>query len=319
MSTAVLMPSRTCMVVTSSAGLDLRSWHHPGRAARVEGCAPARRLFSDLWPAETTAPDGGPGRCGRTVAAGRGWLDLPVPVTLLWVPLVLLLDRGADIWWQRALGLRHLAAPAGAAAARDAAGPGPGRRGRRLRDRRRVHVLAAAAACTSTGWATCRPSCRRATAWSTCARWRSAARPGCAAAHRPLVTADRPGRWACAPRGGCWSRTGRDVLGAFWYLCLVGFLLVCGPVPHALRRRVRRGHLPRAARHLAGHLGLGDPRPDRAGRIGNPPSGAAGGYGWFDLAAVLAGPVVLGLVLRLRGVRRPGRRAAETPMVEDEV
>ena len=34
--------------------------------------------------------------------------------------------------------------------------------------------------------------------------------------------------------------------------------------------------------------------------IGNPPSGAAGGYGWFDLAAVLAGPAVLTLTLRLR-------------------
>ena len=32
--------------------------------------------------------------------------------------------------------------------------------------------------------------------------------------------------------------------------------------------------------------------------IGNPPSGAAGGYGWFDLAAVLAGPAVLRLPTR---------------------
>jgi len=43
--------------------------------------------------------------------------------------------------------------------------------------------------------------------------------------------------------------------------------------------------------------------------IGNPPSVAAGGYGWFDLAAVLAVPVLLRLVLRLRlvtGVRVAG-------------
>jgi hypothetical protein len=33
---------------------------------------------------------------------------------------------------------------------------------------------------------------------------------------------------------------------------------------------------------------------------GNPPSGAAGGYGWFDLAAVLAGPAVLAAVTRYR-------------------
>jgi hypothetical protein len=48
--------------------------------------------------------------------------------------------------------------------------------------------------------------------------------------------------------------------------------------------------------------------------IGNPPSGAAGGYGWFDLAAVLAGPALLALVHRARhrsGVRdlpRPATR-----------
>ncbi len=39
-------------------------------------------------------------------AVGRlGRLDPPVVVTMTWVPLVLLLDRGAGIWWQRLLGL----------------------------------------------------------------------------------------------------------------------------------------------------------------------------------------------------------------------
>jgi hypothetical protein len=33
--------------------------------------------------------------------------------------------------------------------------------------------------------------------------------------------------------------------------------------------------------------------------IGNPPSGAAGGYGWFDLAAVLAAPTLLAATHRL--------------------
>ena len=42
--------------------------------------------------------------------------------------------------------------------------------------------------------------------------------------------------------------------------------------------------------------------------IGNPPSGAAGGYGWFDLAAVLAGPAVLAAVTRHR--HRPPRTPA---------
>jgi hypothetical protein len=35
--------------------------------------------------------------------------------------------------------------------------------------------------------------------------------------------------------------------------------------------------------------------------IGNPPSGAAGGYGWFDLVAVLAAPTMLRLRLRRKG------------------
>jgi hypothetical protein len=39
--------------------------------------------------------------------------------------------------------------------------------------------------------------------------------------------------------------------------------------------------------------------------IGNPPSGAAGGYGWFDLAAVLAGPAVLAAITRARRKPQP--------------
>lgn len=37
--------------------------------------------------------------------------------------------------------------------------------------------------------------------------------------------------------------------------------------------------------------------------IGNPPSGAAGGYGWFDLAGLLVAPYLLALVVRIS--RRP--------------
>jgi hypothetical protein len=38
--------------------------------------------------------------------------------------------------------------------------------------------------------------------------------------------------------------------------------------------------------------------------IGNPPSGAAGGYGWFDLAGLLAAPYLLGFAARLTRGRR---------------
>ena len=39
--------------------------------------------------------------------------------------------------------------------------------------------------------------------------------------------------------------------------------------------------------------------------IGNPPSGAAGGYGWFDLAAIIAAPALL----RIAGGRVKARVA----------
>jgi hypothetical protein len=51
--------------------------------------------------------------------------------------------------------------------------------------------------------------------------------------------------------------------------------------------------------------------------IGNPPSGAAGGYGWFDLAALAVAPTLLGWWWRVRGRAggTPERSApaAETP------
>ena len=94
-----------------------------------------------------------------------------------------------------------------------------------------------------------------------------------------------------------------DVLGAFWYLCLVGFLL-WGPS----RGLYIGAFLVVTYLELAGTaLGTWAWRPvDPTGlvSIGNPPSGAAGGYGWFDLAAVLVAPWLL---QRVRGVslRRP--------------
>ncbi len=90
-----------------------------------------------------------------------------------------------------------------------------------------------------------------------------------------------------------------DVLGAFWYLCLLGFLawgrsrlLYVGALVVVTYLEV-----------LGTRLGTWTWQPhDPTGivAIGNPPSVAAGGYGWFDLAAVLAAPVLLRLVLRLR-------------------
>ena len=61
-----------------------------------------------------------------------------------------------------------------------------------------------------------------------------------------------------------------DVLGLFWYLCLLGFLtwgrsrlLYVGCLPG--------GDVPRADRHVDRHLGLAAIRPDGAGEHGQPP------------------------------------------------
>ncbi len=83
-----------------------------------------------------------------------------------------------------------------------------------------------------------------------------------------------------------------DVLGAFWYLCLAGFL-VWGPSPGLYVG----AFLVVTYLELVGTaLGtwIWQPRdPTGIITIGNPPSGAAGGYGWFDLAALMAAPTLL--------------------------
>ncbi len=80
-----------------------------------------------------------------------------------------------------------------------------------------------------------------------------------------------------------------DVLGAFWFACLVGFV-VWGPSrPLYVGAFVVVTYLE----VVGTAVGTWQWRPfDPTGlvAIGNPPSGAAGGYGWFDLAALLVAP-----------------------------
>ncbi|MBA2444286.1 MAG: hypothetical protein H0V49_03020 [Nocardioidaceae bacterium] len=94
-----------------------------------------------------------------------------------------------------------------------------------------------------------------------------------------------------------------DVLGSFWFLCLVGFL-AWGPSQGLyVGAFVVVTYL-----ELAGTtLGTWTWQPvDPTGlvSIGNPPSGAAGGYGWFDLAALLLAPALLA---RWRRLTSPGQ------------
>lgn len=106
--------------------------------------------------------------------------------------------------------------------------------------------------------------------------------------------------------GGAWALWGLfgpervDALGAFWYACLVGFLLWGPSRPLYVGAFVVVSYL-----EIVGTaLGTWEWQPyDPTGivAIGNPPSGAAGGYGWFDLAAILLAPV---LIRWWRGRRR---------------
>ncbi len=88
-----------------------------------------------------------------------------------------------------------------------------------------------------------------------------------------------------------------DVLGAFWFVCLLGFLRF-----GASRLLYVGAFVVVTYLELIG-TGLGSwawqaHDPTGIVSMGNPPSGAAGGYGWFDLAAVTAAPVLLRLLPR---------------------
>lgn len=91
-----------------------------------------------------------------------------------------------------------------------------------------------------------------------------------------------------------------DVLGTFWFLCLVGFL-AWGPS----QGLYIGAFFVVTYLELAGTtLGTWTWQPvDPTGlvSIGNPPSGAAGGYGWFDLAALLLAPALLARWRHLTG------------------
>lgn len=83
-----------------------------------------------------------------------------------------------------------------------------------------------------------------------------------------------------------------DVLGAFWFACLLGFLawgrsrlLYVGAAVVVTYLEVLGTALDTWTWQAYDPTGLV--------AIGNPPSGAAGGYGWFDLAATLLAPWLL--------------------------
>ena len=235
-------------------------------------------------------------------------LDPPVVLTMTWVPLVLLLDRGAGIWWQRLLGLGTwlllvalLRREASLVRAQVAV----------------VVVFATAVEYTFSPLLEVYvyrldnvpafvPPGHGLVYLCALAMGRSA----WVRAHLRLAVT------ATLVLGGAYAAWGLllsdrlDVLGAFWFGCLAGFLAWGRSRPLYVGAFVVVTYLE----VLGTWLGTWEwQRHDPTGlvAIGNPPSGAAGGYGWFDLAAVLAGPAVLAATRRLRAARPvQGRNAA---------
>ncbi len=89
-----------------------------------------------------------------------------------------------------------------------------------------------------------------------------------------------------------------DMLGAFWFACLLGFLLFGRARLLYVGAFVVVTYLELLGTSM--RIWTWAPKdPTGIVAMGNPPSGAAGGYGWFDLVAVAAAPVLLVWVSRV--------------------
>jgi hypothetical protein len=123
--------------------------------------------------------------------------------------------------------------------------------------------------------------------------------------------------------GGAWATYGvvvaqrTDALGAFWFGCLAVFLLRGPSQAVYIGAFVAVSWLELVGTHLGTWVWSAHD-PTGAITIGNPPTGAAGGYGWFDLAGLLAAQPVLRLV-RLARLARLGRRLTRAPVADPPV
>jgi hypothetical protein len=235
-----------------------------------------------------------------------GSLNRMIPaVVLAWIPLVLVLDRGASMDQQRLLGVGTWLLLAALLARQD------------VRTRLQVGVVvvfASAVEYTFAGWLGVYVYRLHDVPWFV-PPGHGLVYLGALAMGRSELFA-RNGRWlvpATLTVAGGYAAWGlflsgrRDVLGAFWFACLALFLL--------------RGRNPLVfvgaflvvtyLELLGTRLGtwtwqVRDPILGIVA-MGNPPSGAAGGYGFFDAAALWAAPR---LVARMRIRRRPAGRFA---------
>ncbi len=118
--------------------------------------------------------------------------------------------------------------------------------------------------------------------------------------------------------GGVWAGYGLfladrpDALGAFWYACLVGFLLWGPSKAVYVGAFIVVSYLELLGTELRTWVWQTED-PTGWVSIGNPPSGAAGGYGWFDLAGLLAAPYLIRAFSRGRPRDRDRRAGPEAP------
>ncbi len=136
--------------------------------------------------------------------------------------------------------------------------------------------------------------------------------------HHPWVAARlRPvGTLVVAGLGAwvLWTLVGPrpDALGAFWFVCLLAFLR-WGPSREVyVGAAVVVTWLELVGTHVGTWVWQSED-PILGISIGNPPSGAAGGYGWFDLLALLTAPWLLARWRTLRS-DRPQVAAPITPV-----
>jgi FtsH-binding integral membrane protein len=101
----------------------------------------------------------------------------------------------------------------------------------------------------------------------------------------------------------------QDALGAFWFACLVGFLCLGRSRTLYIGAFLIVTYLELVGTAAATWTWQ-ERDPTGLVTIGNPPSGAAGGYGWFDLAALYLAPVLLRAVTRARGAGDAAPRGA---------
>ena len=227
-------------------------------------------------------------------------------VVLAWIPIVLVLDRGASLGQQRLLGVGTWLLLLALLARQD------------VRTRLQVAVVVAFASLVEyvcAGWLGIYVYRLHDVPWFV--------PPGHGLVYLGALTMGRSElfarnrRWlipAALAIAGTYALWGlalsgrRDVLGAFWFVCLAFFLL--------------RGRNPLVfvgaflvvtyLELLGTRLGtwtwqIRDPILGIVA-MGNPPSGAAGGYGFFDAAALWLAPR---LVDRLpAGIRRPALNSA---------